>query len=189
MKKKAFFTSDGSWLFSQGSWAFPDPNAMSKYSKNRFDSSADEETHLFGNDIRQPLLSKKKTFIFFNFSPRCLIISAVLSTVCIVVGIMTMVPCMTSEALNTVFKVHDTKSGIPILPGQAAQEALYSNKTFNIALLGDSLINKPYNMFALVDKISAYLPGYKLNLVNCGSNGAQISKYSLIFGCFGSTFS
>lgn len=180
-KKQSTYQSDDSWLFSRGNWIYPDSNSMSKYTSYHA-RTPEEELHLFGgrNDINQPLIGKKRQYVlqsprFFTFLSFGILISVAL-------GFMTMLPCPTGAAINKIFKFTDTKSGIDILPGQDIQEALYHNKTFKVVLLGDSLINKPYVMFDLAGKIKAYLPGYNLELSNCGSNGAVIGE--IIFSDF-----
>ena len=169
--------SDESWLFSKGNWMLPDPNSMSKYSGYQ-QKSSDEELYLFSrkSDISQPLMGRKVKYTLP--SPRFFTFLAIGALMIISSALMTMLPCPTGAFINKIFKFTDTNSGIERLPGQEIQEALYSNKTFKIALLGDSLINKPYNMFNLAGRIQAYLPGYHLELTNCGTNGAVIGKYA-----------
>ena len=168
--------SDESWLFSRGNWTLPDPNAMSKYTGYQ-QKSSDEELYLFNgkNDISQPLIGRKTKYALP--SPRCFTLLAIGILMITSAALMAMLPCPTGAFINKIFKFTDTNSGIERLPGQDIQESLYSNKTFKIALLGDSLINKPYIMFNLAGRIQAYLPGYHLELTNCGSNGAVIGKY------------
>ena len=155
----------------------PDPNSMSKYTGYQ-QKSSDEELYLFNgkNDISQSLMGRKTKQALP--SPRCFTFLAMGILMMISAALMAMLPCPTGAFINKIFKFTDVNSGIERLPGQDIQEALYSNKTFKIALLGDSLINKPYNMFNLAGRIQAYLPGYQLELTNCGSNGAVIGKYT-----------
>ena len=53
----------------------------------------------------------------------------------------------------------------------------FTDKTLRIVLLGDSMINKPYEMYNLGGKIQSYLSQYPytLEITNCGFNGAIIS--------------
>ena len=41
-------------------------------------------------------------------------------------------------------------------------------------LLGDSLINKPFQLFDLGGKIASLVPEYNLEITNCGFNGAKV---------------
>ena len=47
---------------------------------------------------------------------------------------------------------------------------------FRVVLLGDSLINRPYNHYDLAGKIQSNLPRYSLEIINCGSDGATINR-------------
>ena len=62
-----------------------------------------------------------------------------------------------------------------------------TDKTLRIVLLGDSLINKPYQMHDLSGKMQNYLSQYpyKLNITNCGFNGNTIAaiKESPLIQC------
>ena len=190
-QKVSYFSSEDNWLFSPSTYLFPNPNSVSNpiiNSDSKINSNlnskqnlyrtanTEDEIHMFDSnyDVNQPLFGTRKRSIYLSF--HYLVIYSIIVTLIVSGSVMTMVPCATGEGINSVFKFHDTNSGIPFLPGQSEQELLYQNKIFNIALLGDSLINKPYNMFDLSGKIQAYLPGYKLNLVNCGNNGARVGK-------------
>jgi hypothetical protein len=51
----------------------------------------------------------------------------------------------------------------------------FSNKTYKVVLLGDSLIGKPFERFQLDQKIKAYLPRYNLDIIRCAENGARIA--------------
>ena len=50
------------------------------------------------------------------------------------------------------------------------------NKTLNIVLFGDSLINSPYLNNNLVGKMQGYLPNIKLNIQNYGVDGDHIDQ-------------
>jgi hypothetical protein len=54
------------------------------------------------------------------------------------------------------------------------EEFVKSNKSYNIVLFGDSLINVPFTENNLVGKIKSFLPQYALNISNYGVNGDNI---------------
>ena len=45
---------------------------------------------------------------------------------------------------------------------------------YSVALIGDSLINRPSNEFDLIGKLKKNLAGYSVNFTNDADNGAQI---------------
>ena len=49
------------------------------------------------------------------------------------------------------------------------------NKTYNIVLFGDSLINYPFEYNSLSEKMSAYLPDFDLVIENYGVDSNRIS--------------
>ena len=48
------------------------------------------------------------------------------------------------------------------------------NKTYNILLFGDSLINYSFELFGLSEKMSAYLPDFNLVIENYGVDSSRI---------------
>ena len=54
--------------------------------------------------------------------------------------------------------------------------ATNNNKTYNIVLFGDSLIKLPMDEYQLDQKMSSYLPDFKLNVENFGVNADNIQK-------------
>lgn len=159
--------SDDSWLFSSASWIFPNTAQRSTSDPMLSYNSSDEEVERSG--LKQPLLPRKTSRVYF--SSKFLLIVGTILTVIISVALLLLLPCPTGGLINAVFKF---KADNPPIPSNPDQELLFRDRTFKIALLGDSLINKPFRTFQLVDKIKAYLPGYKFEMINCGINGAQI---------------
>ena len=49
------------------------------------------------------------------------------------------------------------------------------NQTYDIVLFGDSLINYPFVYYSLADRMSAYLPDFKLVIRNYGVDSNRIS--------------
>lgn len=62
------------------------------------------------------------------------------------------------------------------------EEIAKSNKSYNVVLFGDSLINEPFVLNNLAGKMSSFLPQYNLNIANYGVNGDNIflMRYSFI---------
>ena len=90
--------------------------------------------------------------------------------------VMAFHPCPIIAAFSSIHKDTDSTTEIESYP---EQEERFKDRTFTVALLGDSLINKPFQMFQLSEKIQALLPGYNFNFINCGRNGAQIGLWTL----------
>ena len=55
-----------------------------------------------------------------------------------------------------------------------AVDCYHAEKTYSIALIGDSLFNRPTNLHGLIEKIQANLPEYSLNITNHAGDGARI---------------
>ena len=164
------YDPDESWLSSMSAWVFPPP--FSTASGGSRYSSIDETNYFAATDVlKEPLLPKKLRTAYCS-STRILLVFALLVTL-LFAGLMTMYPCPIVDAINKRFKFVDMTY---TLETSSSQEMLFQNRNFTVALLGDSLINKPFNGFQLAEKIQAHLPGYNLNIINCGSNGATIGE-------------
>lgn len=164
------YDPDESWLSSMSAWVFPSPFSASS-GGSRY-SSVEDTNYFAPNDIlKQPLLAKKLRTAYCS-STRILLVVALMIAL-LAAGLMTMYPCPIVDAINKRFKFVDMTYSFRM---SSSQEMLFQNRNFTIALLGDSLINKPFNNFELAEKIQAYLPGYNLNIINCGSNGATIGE-------------
>ena len=161
--------SDDSWLYSSASWIFPNSAETSTSNPMLSYNSSDEEVERSG--LKQSLLLRKTSRVYC--SSKFLAIFMSIFTVIISVALLLLLPCPTGAFINAVFKF---KADNPPIPSNPDQELIFHDRTFKIALLGDSLINKPFKSFQLEDKIKAYLPGYNFEMINCGINGAQIGE-------------
>lgn len=130
-------------------------------------NSSDEDVEQ--KSLKQPLLPKKAARS--SFPSKCLLIFMSVLAVIISVALILLLPCPTASFINAVFKFKPDSPAIASFPDQ---ELLFHDRTFKVALLGDSLINKPFKSFQLQEKIKQLLPGYNFDFVNCGINGAQI---------------
>lgn len=140
--------------------------------------AADEGSYLISNPegLQKSLLEQRPRAILPNSGNLFTFLIATTALVFLIV--MALHPCPIIAAFSPIYKSQDFDSATEI-DSYPDQEARFKDRTFNIALLGDSLINKPFEMFQLSEKIQAHLPGYKLNIINCGSNGAQIGLFKL----------
>jgi hypothetical protein len=161
--------SDDSWLFSSASWIFPNTAQSSTSNPMLSYNSSDEEVER--SSLKQPLIPRKTSRAYFS-SKFLLIFGSILAAI-ISVALLLLLPCPTGALINWVFKFRAIN---PPIPSNPDQELLFKDRTFKIALLGDSLINKPFKSFQLQEKIKAYLPGYNFEMINCGMNGAQIGN-------------
>ena len=64
----------------------------------------------------------------------------------------------------------------PLVYDRSLPIARNNNKTYNIVLFGDSLIKLPMEEFQLAQKMSSYLPDFKLNVEDFGINSDTIQK-------------
>jgi hypothetical protein len=161
--------SDDSWLISSASWIFPSTAQTPSSNPMLSHNSSDEEVER--SNLKQPLIPRKTTRVYF--SSKFLLIVGSIFTAIISVALLLLLPCPTGALINWVFKFRAIN---PPIPSNPDQELLFKDRTFKIALLGDSLINKPFKSFQLQEKIKAYLPGYNFEMINCGINGAQIGE-------------
>ena len=164
---------------NESSWLFSNSSKRRKESKTNLSSySTDEGSYLITNSegLQKSLLEPKPRAILPTSGNLFTILIATSALVFLIV--MALHPCPIIAAFSPIYKSQDSDSatGIESYPDQ---EARFKDRTFTIALLGDSLVNKPFQMFQLSEKIQAHLPGYKLNIINCGSNGAEIGQYKL----------
>ena len=157
---------------NQSSWLFLNSSKRRKESKGSSYAN-DEGSYLISNveSLQKSLLEQK---------PRAAIpasrkfLSVLIATSALIFMItMALHPCPIIAAFSSTHRFQDPDPATEI-DSYPEQEARFKDRTFTIALLGDTLINKPFQMFQLSEKIQAHLPGYKLNIVNCGANGAQI---------------
>ena len=88
----------------------------------------------------------------------------------------TLIPCKTMAFMQTLFIGISTKI-LPVTDDDINTNAIQGTP-FRVVLVGDSLINRPYNHFDLAGKIQSQsnLPHYSLEIVNCGSDGATINR-------------
>lgn len=64
----------------------------------------------------------------------------------------------------------------PEKDAEVTSNIVISNNTLRIVLLGDSLINRPYELYNLSEKIQSYISqyDYTFDISNCGFNGQMI---------------
>ena len=103
---------------------------------------------------------------------QCLLIVGILF-ILISFLLATLIPCKTMAFLQMISRGINTK---PATDNDINNNAFIQDPPFRVILLGDSLINRPYNHFALAEKIQSNLPLYSLEIINCGSDGATISR-------------
>jgi hypothetical protein len=107
---------------------------------------------------------------YFACTSRIIITVLLIVTSTIVISLITLIPCIIGESINSVFHYSPEE-----LASFYEQKGGLSNKTYKVVLLGDSLIGKPFERFELDQKIKAYLPKYNLDIVRCAENGARIA--------------
>jgi len=112
---------------------------------------------------------RKKQFYFACTSRMIVTILLIVSSI-IVISLITLIPCIIGESINSVFHYNSEE-----LASFYEQKDGFSNKTYKVVLLGDSLIGKPFERFELDQKIKAYLPKYNLDIIKCAENGARIA--------------
>ena len=135
-----------------------------------FDDSNDEEKYL--------RLTKKS---FSSAHPKLCTFSIV-SAVLTFAGLITFGICAalasTLQCKNILNGQYDT----PLSYNAASMKASDKNRTLNVILFGDSLINHPYSNNNLAGKMAAYLPDIALNIQNYGVDGDQIESMAARVG-------
>ena len=124
------------------------------------------------DDHSDPDVPKGILAVFLSFIHTQPIIFTMM--VLIVAGLLVLGICYalasTAQCTNALGPEYDS----PLLYNVQAIKPIYQNKTLNIVLFGDSLINHPYQNNNLAGKMQAYLPGYTLNIQNWGFDGNHI---------------
>lgn len=157
---------------------------------NRGHFGEEEEERIVANELQYFLDDNNEKQLIKKKKKCCTLVSmlTLLLTALIVVAflLMTMIPCTAGTWFNGYFQFGALQLD---LPRYYDKEAAFSNKTFNIVLLGDSLMNRPYNMFNLAGLIQGWLPGYNLNIINCGSDGQFIgNRFSFVYSLYTYSF-
>lgn len=146
IKKKPFFSSTNDCLAFKFSGNKKSKTIESSEGVVVVDEEVFEEGVYFIDDNNVKQVVKKKKFI----SGYCIILTLFIILVVAAFFLTTMIPCIIGSAVQGAFKFDEVLSNLPRYP---LQEAKFANRTFNIVLLGDSLINKPYRMYNLAGQI------------------------------------
>jgi hypothetical protein len=104
---------------------------------------------------------------------------AIISVLC---ALLTPLGCIFSSALSNfgrflwVDVFYKKLQYYPNVGATINSSIVVSNRTLRIVLLGDSLINRPYESFDLGEKMKAYLSQYDyvFEITNCGFDGHKI---------------
>lgn len=116
-------------------------------------------------------LNSLKTKVYQN---QCTLLGCFLfMAVSITVILLTVIPCDTLAAFE---RLASPNSYFGEFTDPTYATLVSTERTFRIALLGDSLINKPFTEYNLGGIISDLLPQYDLEIKNCGFNGATINN-------------
>lgn len=148
---------------------------------------------------KQPLISssikekESREFVAFDLarvksrrhSVYSTVVWAIVVTV-IVCLLLTPIGCILSSMIeNMMFSIQHfldedvlgtTYMRYPEKDAEVTSNIVMSNNTLRIVLLGDSLINRPYELYNLSEKIQSYISqyDYTFDISNCGFNGQMI---------------
>ena len=131
------------------------------------------------NDVEKDQEVTKKSFS--STHPKLCTFSIV-SAVLIIAGLTTFGIC---AALASTLQCQNILKGqydSPLSYNPASIKASDKNRTLNVVLFGDSLINHPYTNNNLAGKMSAYLPDIALNVQNYGVDSDQIDRMAARVG-------
>ena len=151
-----------------------DPSSTTSLVLDQDDNDCDDY-----NDEEKYLGLIKKSFS--STHPRLYTFSIV-SAVLIIAGLTTFGIC---AALASTLQCQNILKGqydSPLSYNAASIKASDKNRTLNVVLFGDSLINHPYTNNNLAGKMSAYLPDIDLNIQNYGVDSDQIDRMAARVG-------
>ena len=135
-----------------------------------YDDSNDEEKYL------------RLTNQSFSSAHPKLCTFSIVSAVLIFAGLIAFGICAALASALQCQNILNGQYDTPLSYNATSIKASDKNRTLNVILFGDSLINHPYSNYNLAEKMAAYLPDIALNIQNYGVDGDQIESMAARVG-------